>query len=117
MKSWLKENIPNNQPTVITGDLNMGAGVFKDSSWLLFQNLFNDFSPFDPDDTVARTFPSESFLKLKSKFHGKPDHIITSNHIKNSNARIAFQEKFRSKNGDLLNFSDHYAWETEIKIP
>ena len=99
---------------VFAGDFNSGPHPFRnDSSWRNWEDLFPGLrqAPYDTANTC--TSCGSNFFKATDS--GKIDHIFASSDLIPSNGKVVLDSVFTSRDdGEKLNLSDHYAWETRI---
>ena len=104
-------------PLIFGGDLNAGEHPnAKDISWVTLPELFPGFEQAPHDELLVSTSSPTNFFKKGHKEGGKLDHIFASPHFEISEGKLAFEQKFVSKEGENLNYSDHYGWESTLLL-
>lgn len=104
-------------PLIFGGDLNAGEHPnAKDLSWVTLPELFLGFEQAPHDELLVSISSPTNFFKQGHKEGGKLDHIFASPHFEISDRKLAFDQKFISKEGENLNYSDHYGWESTLLL-
>ena len=107
--------LPVNEAIIMGGDLNTGEGYAHDESWDTVLRLFPDFKEAAYDPTVCTYCPPNTYVPPR-KYNGKIDHLFASPLLVPVRGGVAMTEKFYNRRGrKLINYSDHYGWETAFE--
>lgn len=116
MSHWLKSKTKD-EPLILGGDLNMGDHPrLRDNVWNNFQNYFQNFKQAEHDRAEVSTTSPENYFRTARNEEGKVDHLFASEHFEIHSGAVVFNQKFESKRGKIINYSDHYAWESIVSL-
>lgn len=105
------------QEVVFGGDLNSGPRPPRaDLGWMTLPETLTGFHQANYNPLSTCTSCGSNYFKKKDG--GKLDHLFVSSNLLAADGRVVLDQKFATKNeSKLINFSDHYGWETTVKWP